>query len=53
MGGIGLDVPLPLAGRVGFGRIMYSCPTSFLMVSSPSQPDRHGCKGRLSYGHHT
>ena len=43
MGGIGLDnIPLPLAGRVGFGRIRYSCQTSLLMVSSPGQPDRRG-----------
>ena len=34
MGGIGLgNVPLPLAGRVGLGRIRYSCPTCLLMVS--------------------
>ena len=44
MGGIGLCnvPPPPLADRVGLGRIRYSCPTSLLMVSSPSQPDRRG-----------
>ena len=44
LGGIGLGnvPPSPLAGRVGLSRIRNSCPTSLLMVSSPSQADRRG-----------